>query len=507
MSDPFLQERLIEQWLPLTKANLCAEIEAAFRKAWSKYREDFAKVFSIQPTVINVGTPQVQNLHTYWARRPCSHARVLTAAAVLPRGVNWKEFEKIAGFNEISSLAMRRILPILINATPDHELLSRYVKNISDIVVCDPMAGGGSIPLESLRLGFRTVVVEYNPVAYLITKATVEFPAKYADEGMFEIALQEAKQMISWSLEVLGKYYSKEDSMRYVFARGIRCSFCNGLIPFAGISPIITKNERFSNRFLKLEFDKSSKTFTAETTDTQPKTVLRKQRRQADVYLQCPYCEKWFRLRGSQKKGQPAFARWFVEHAKLMESVFELYNPVDSQLTERLLNLHIPLIKEVGSEFRVIYGDINENKRFLESFKDLAGMSMELQGYAPVDFIPLSNDWASSARSLGLSKWYMLYNPRQLLVLSSLSRYVAQRAEKLYSSEGVASKRYMILLSASQRKSSDPEPLPAIERYQGVFFRVVKKYLREGKLKNIDIIIVSDRFGVHRSRAWRNKEL
>jgi len=47
------------------------------------------------------------------------------------------------------------------------------------------MAGGGSIPFEFLRLGFRTVAVEYNPVASLILKATVEFPAKYADVGLF----------------------------------------------------------------------------------------------------------------------------------------------------------------------------------------------------------------------------------------------------------------------------------------------------------------------------------
>ncbi|MEM1966479.1 MAG: hypothetical protein QXO86_01215 [Nitrososphaerota archaeon] len=47
----------------------------------------------------------------------------------------------------------------------------------------------------------------------------------------------------------------------------------------------------------------------------------------------------------------------------------------------------------------------------------------------------------------------------------------------------MASKRYMILLSTSQRRSSGPKPLPAIERYQGVFFPVLKKYLREGKLK------------------------
>ena len=59
----------------------------------------------------------------------------------------------------------------------------------------------------------------------------------------------------------------------------------------------------------------------------------------------------------------------------------------------------------------------------------------------------------------------------------------------------MGSKR-LIILSASESRSTNPQPLPAIERYQGVFFRVVRKYVREGKLKNAGIIVVSERYGV-----------
>jgi putative DNA methylase len=45
--------------------------------------------------------------------------------------------------------------------------------------VLDSFAGGGSIPLEALRLGAEAYAVEYNPVAYLILKATVEYPQRY----------------------------------------------------------------------------------------------------------------------------------------------------------------------------------------------------------------------------------------------------------------------------------------------------------------------------------------
>lgn len=43
----------------------------------------------------------------------------------------------------------------------------------------DPFAGGGAIPLEATRLGCQAIANDYNPVAYLILRATCEFPQKF----------------------------------------------------------------------------------------------------------------------------------------------------------------------------------------------------------------------------------------------------------------------------------------------------------------------------------------
>src|SRR5690606_23737423 len=48
--------------------------------------------------------------------------------------------------------------------------------------VLDPFSGGGSIPLEALRLGCETYASDYNPVAVFIEKATLEWPQKYGIE-------------------------------------------------------------------------------------------------------------------------------------------------------------------------------------------------------------------------------------------------------------------------------------------------------------------------------------
>ena len=57
--------------------------------------------------------------------------------------------------------------------------------------------------------------------------------------------------------------------------------------------------------------------------------------------------------------------------------------------------------------------------------------------------------------------------------------------------------RYLLLLACSQRKRIDPGLLPAIERYDGVNFRVLQKAKREGYLpENLDILILSAKYGL-----------
>lgn len=54
----------------------------------------------------------------------------------------------------------------------------------------------------------------------------------------------------------------------------------------------------------------------------------------------------------------------------------------------------------------------------------------------------------------------------------------------------------LVIVSASQRRVTDPNPVTAINRFDGVYFRILRKHLREGKLKDVDILVVSDTHGV-----------
>ncbi|MDZ7961623.1 MAG: hypothetical protein RMY34_27710 [Aulosira sp. DedQUE10] len=57
--------------------------------------------------------------------------------------------------------------------------------------------------------------------------------------------------------------------------------------------------------------------------------------------------------------------------------------------------------------------------------------------------------------------------------------------------------RYLLIIACSQRKLSDDGLMPAIARYDGGHFRVLRKAQREGHcFKNIDVLILSAKYGL-----------
>lgn len=56
--------------------------------------------------------------------------------------------------------------------------------------------------------------------------------------------------------------------------------------------------------------------------------------------------------------------------------------------------------------------------------------------------------------------------------------------------------RSLLIVSCSQRKGSDPGLLPAIDRYDGPTFRLLRRFLKESPSPPLDIFILSAKFGL-----------
>ncbi|MEM4541359.1 MAG: DUF1156 domain-containing protein, partial [Archaeoglobaceae archaeon] len=136
--------------------------------------------------------PPTSELHYWWARKPLITARTVVLGALISKE-NMPE-----SYKDDLKNSLLQILGIPKNIDegerahkkdpPADFLRNGIIKTWGEVpVVLDPFAGGGSIPFEALRLGCDVVAVDYNPVAYLILKATLEYPKKYGMRLYYDV--------------------------------------------------------------------------------------------------------------------------------------------------------------------------------------------------------------------------------------------------------------------------------------------------------------------------------
>ncbi|HKZ82398.1 MAG TPA: hypothetical protein VJ793_01935 [Anaerolineae bacterium] len=104
-----------------------------------------------------------------------------------------------------------------------------------ELSVLDPFAGGGSIPFEALRYGFTTIANDLNPVAAVILKATLDYPARFGPSLAEDIR----KWGDEWAKRVkekLDPYFPKrsgESIFAYLWARTVACPSTSKPVPLS----------------------------------------------------------------------------------------------------------------------------------------------------------------------------------------------------------------------------------------------------------------------------------
>jgi adenine-specific DNA methylase len=141
----------------------------------------------------NIRHGHISTLHIWWARRPLASSRATSYSALIPAPGDVEEWDRerqfIAEFSKWEN-------------SLNQGMIERARKRILDAnggrppKVLDPFAGGGAIPLEALRLGCEVYSSDYNPVAVLIQKCTLEYPQKYGEK-----LLKDVKRWGDWVLE------------------------------------------------------------------------------------------------------------------------------------------------------------------------------------------------------------------------------------------------------------------------------------------------------------------
>lgn len=213
-----MKELLIEKWFPIHEAS----IESGRERAGANM------------------LPPLYYLHIWWSRKPQAASRIAAVLSSLPADAYEKDdFKRL-----LSSMGLRGDpvkameagerkfgYPVFEGQNPN---TAAYMGKAVELwgrkpVGADFMAGGGSIPFEMARAGYGEVVAgEYSPVAYLILKAAIEYPAKYGDRLVRDIEAY-GKQMLRVLRERVKEYYPAHQTgqpVNYVWVRFFRCPEC-----------------------------------------------------------------------------------------------------------------------------------------------------------------------------------------------------------------------------------------------------------------------------------------
>jgi adenine-specific DNA methylase len=244
MNSPNYPKRLIEVDLPIKEISKHARREKSIRHG------------------------HISTLHIWWARRPLAACRAVICAALWPDPgqedcpskflvdapsimrdflqerypLEYADREEYRNMNDPMVLRKALLDFIADFANWDHSTDKNYLKTARALtesahlalggapgtrpLVVDPFAGGGSIPLEALRVGADAFASDLNPVAVLLNKVVLEYIPKYGQK-----LADEVRKWGEWikveAEKELAEFYPKDPDgatpIAYLWARTITC--------------------------------------------------------------------------------------------------------------------------------------------------------------------------------------------------------------------------------------------------------------------------------------------
>lgn len=378
----------------------------------------------------NIRHGHISTLHIWWARRPLASSRATSYAALIPFPEGKEEVEKKKKF-------------IVELAKWENSLKEKVIKRAREDIlkanggkpprILDPFSGGGSIPLEAYRLGYEVHALEYNPVAVLILKCTLEYPQKYGrkikkkiKEGLLEKEIEtnplieDVEKWGNWILEEarkeIGEFYppNKDGSVPvgYIWARTIPCQnpACGAEIPLMRQFWLAKKSNKKVSLYPYVEEGKVKFKIVGTGYEPMPEGFNPSKGTVSRAIANCPVC-------GS------------VVDANTTRKLFQ-----EEKAGERMVAVVLHKPGEQGKRYRTaIQKDIEVFKKAEEYLKEKRQKLMEEWGMDPVpdEQMDTKDPTTVAGRGYGFKVWGDLFNPRQKLALITFTEKVRLAYQKM----------------------------------------------------------------------------
>ncbi|MFX0194677.1 MAG: DUF1156 domain-containing protein [Candidatus Hodarchaeota archaeon] len=403
-------------------------------------------------------------LHLWWARRPLAACRAMLLALLLPDPcdehcpVDFREkarqlLTKTEGTIGSEDQDLQKALLHFIGDFANWDLSTHpiYLEVSRGLVkaahpeetplVVDPFAGGGSIPLEALRLGCDTFASDLNPVACLILKVMLEDIPRHGPELAEELRRVGGEIKKKAEKELAEFYPTDPDRAKpivYLWARTVQCEApnCGAEIPVFR-SGWLSKKGATRAKFFKesedgastaLLVDKSPRggpiTFRivhghgSETEKPGYRLVVGTKAPGRTANVVCPCCNSV--LPGMKKNNRTAF-----QLSKQNGGADTLFNSHGQRVGGAYL-LAVGVSRKSGSgmTYRLASDwDYEAVRQAQEAIAKISGQSSTQMSAIPNEVLPLMSG-TFNVPIYGVVQWGQMFSARQKLALHWLGQQV-----------------------------------------------------------------------------------
>lgn len=293
------------------------------------------------------------------------------------------------------------------------------------ITVGDCFAGGGSIPFEAARIGLKAYGSDLNPVASLLTWASINISGAGDDEVKKLREFQERiynevdKQITNWGIE---HNEQGDRAISYLYCTETKCPACGWLIPMAPSWLI----GRSSKTVATLIADESSKRYDIHVRSGVNSEMTKTAETAATVSkngLECPHCHTATpisSIRRDNKNGDT------VNDLRQWEKTDFMPRP-DDVFQERLYCIKYERARSGARGERYYTAptaeDLRREAKVVELLDERFGEWQD-KGYIPSDTIEGGYNTDQPIRERGWRYWHQLFNPRQLLMNGLLMHHI-----------------------------------------------------------------------------------
>lgn len=167
----------------------------------------------------------------WWTRKPLVVARAVTLASTL---------DDIDHVRKLLKLKMnKRTYCYPVDSTKYRACLK---KQPSSFLMLDPFGGTGNFAFEAKCLGLTCTTSDYNPIAYMIQKSTLEYPALFGP-ALVDDVVKYSQNVIDLTKNDLSKFYSNDVKV-YFWFWCIKCPFCSQHFPLTNHMYIVNTDKK-----------------------------------------------------------------------------------------------------------------------------------------------------------------------------------------------------------------------------------------------------------------------